>query len=168
MFAVAKINSIRTALSFVKNNASRGPHLSKYTSRAPKVTNNNPSSNNRLAVCNVSSRDEPVECVKSCDRKWTNQKQEICINRQLHNKNENLVGAITHSERSYPKTLNSNKHIEVKRRVIKLEILLKKHPSLNSGNDETEVLPTHSNLEAITKETRSIKSYTTISLPSAF
>ena len=50
----------------------------------------------------------------------------------------------------------------------KWEIFLKWHPSIDSSSDEIEELQSNLNLESITKETRSIKTNTTLSLPSAF
>ena len=113
IFSVAKINSIRTALGFPKNNATRGTHLGNNTSRGPQVTNNNQSPNDGIAACKVLLRDTPVEGVESCERKWTNQKQENCMNRQLRKTNENFVVANTHSERSYTKLLISNNYIKM-------------------------------------------------------
>ena len=45
---------------------------------------------------------------------------------------------------------------------------LKQHPSLNNCSDEIEELPQNVSLEAVTKETKSIRTNTTLSLPSAF
>ena len=50
----------------------------------------------------------------------------------------------------------------------KWQKFLKQHPSLNSSSDEIEELPPNVSLEAVTKETRSIRTNTTLSLPSAF
>ena len=107
LFTVAKIISIRTNLGFFKNSVSRGPNLHNNTSKGPNVT-----IANHLLIknktCKISSRNTPVEGVKSCERKWSNLKQEKCINRLLRNTNENLVGDITQSKRSYSKNLDSN------------------------------------------------------------
>ena len=51
----------------------------------------------------------------------------------------------------------------------KWQKFLQKHPSLNSSSDELEELPPNNvSLEAITKETKSVRTNTTLSLPSAF
>ena len=50
----------------------------------------------------------------------------------------------------------------------KWQKFLKQHPSLNSSSKEIEELPPNVSLEAITKETRSIRTNTTLSLPSEF
>ena len=49
-----------------------------------------------------------------------------------------------------------------------MQKILKQHPSLDSSSDEREELSPGSNLEAITKETKSVKTNITLSLPSAF
>ena len=66
------------------------------------------------------------------------------------------------------KLSNSKNHIKMDLSLKKLETLLKKQLSLDSSGDEIEELPSSLNLEAITKETRSIRTNTTVSLPSAF
>ena len=66
------------------------------------------------------------------------------------------------------KLSNSQNHIKMDLSMKKLVTLLKKHLSLDSSGDEIEELPSSLNLEAITKETRSIRTNTTVSLPSAF
>ena len=50
----------------------------------------------------------------------------------------------------------------------KWQKFLLEHPSLNSSSDENEELPPNVSLGAVTKETRSIRTKTTLSLPSAF
>ena len=51
----------------------------------------------------------------------------------------------------------------------KWQKFLPQHPSLNSSSDEIEELPQNTvSLEAITKETKSVRTNTTFSLPSAF
>ena len=50
----------------------------------------------------------------------------------------------------------------------KWQKFLKQHPSLISSSDEIEELPPNVSLEAITKETKSVRTNTTLSLPSAF
>ena len=50
----------------------------------------------------------------------------------------------------------------------KWQNFLKQHPSLDSSSDEIEELPSSLNLEAITKETKSVRTNTTLSLQSAF
>ena len=70
-------------------------------------------------------------------------------------------------ERSCLKFLNSENQIKMDQIFKKMEIQ-KKQPSLDSSSDEIEKLPSTLNLKAVTKETRSIKAKTTISLTSAF
>ena len=52
----------------------------------------------------------------------------------------------------------------------KFRQFLNRHPSLHSSSDEIKEIPvtTTASLEAITKESRSIKTNTVLSLPSAF
>ena len=50
----------------------------------------------------------------------------------------------------------------------KWQKFLKQQPSLDSSSDEIEELPPNLNLEAITKETKSVRTNTVPSLPSAF
>ena len=51
----------------------------------------------------------------------------------------------------------------------KWQKFLQQHPSLNSSSDEIEELPQNNvSLEAITRETKSVRTNTTLSLPSAF
>ena len=51
----------------------------------------------------------------------------------------------------------------------KWQKFLQQHPSLNSSSDEIEELPPNNvSLEAITMETKSVQTNTTLSLPSAF
>ena len=45
---------------------------------------------------------------------------------------------------------------------------MKQQPRLNSSSDEIEEVPPNVSLEAITKETKSVRTNTTLSLPSAF
>ena len=50
----------------------------------------------------------------------------------------------------------------------KLEVVLKKHPSLDSSSDEIEEILSSLNLEAVTEHSRSNKINSILSLPSAF
>ena len=70
MFTVAKINLIRAALGFKKNNASRGYKSFNYQSKGPHIKAESKQSINRLKV---SSRNKPVEGGKPCERESTNQ-----------------------------------------------------------------------------------------------
>ena len=45
----------------------------------------------------------------------------------------------------------------------KWQKILKQHPSLNSSSDEIEEIPPNVSLEAVTKETKSIRTNTTLS-----
>ena len=171
MFTVAKINLIRTALGF---NTSKGPN----TSKEPTCTADNQHSINRLEV---SSQNDSVEGGKTCKRKSTNQIQTRGLSRRLRDIRNGLVGAIIQSEhicsklsksnsqnknllKSSPQTSKAN--ITMDRSMRKWQKILKQHPSLNSSSDEIEELPPNVSLEAITKETRSIRTNTTLSLPS--
>ena len=96
-FTVAKINLILTALGLVKNNASRGPNVRNNPSRGPNVTNNSRSSINRNETCKSSSRDAPSSASSSASGYGP------IRSKKYAETNENLVGAITHSEKSYRK-----------------------------------------------------------------
>ena len=80
MFTVAKINLIRTTLGFSDSNTSRGYKSSNYKSKGPHITAESQQSINRLEV---SSRDEPVEGGKTCERNSTNQNRThvVCADR---------------------------------------------------------------------------------------
>ena len=162
MFTVAKINLIRTALGF---NTSKGHNKSK----GPICTSESKQSINRLEV---SSRNDSVEGGKTCKRKSTNQVQSG-LSRRLREIRSGLVGAITKSEQSCSKLLKSNSqvspsNIKMDRSMRKWQKFFKQHPSLNNSSDENEELPPNVSLEAVTKETRFIRTNTTLSLPSAF
>ena len=133
MFTLAKINSIRNALGFVQDSASSEHQLRNNASKGPHIYINNQRSINRFEN---SSRNKPVEGVKSCERKLTNQKRENGLNQRLRNTNENLVSAITQLERSCSKFSNLEIHIKMDRSMMKLEKFLKKDPSLDSKSDE--------------------------------
>ena len=166
MFTVAKINSIRTNLGFVQSNASSGPEIYNRTSKRQKIKAHNQQSIKRLKI---SSRFQPVEGVKSCERKLTKQNQTHGSNQRLCSIRENLDSAITQLEESRLNlNSDSNTHIEINRSMKKWEKILKQHLSLDSSTNEIEELSSSLHLEAITKETRSIKTNTTLSLPSAF
>ena len=163
MFTVAKINLIRTALGF---NTSKGHNKSK----GPICTAESKQSINRLEV---SSQNDSVEGGKSCKRKSTNQIQTRNLSRRLREIRTGLVGAIIKSEQSCSKLSKSNSQIsasntKMDRSMRKWQKFLQQHPSLNSSSDEIEELPPNVSLEAVTKETRSIRTNTTLSLPSAF
>ena len=160
---LAKINLIRTALGF---NTSRGHNKSK----GPICIAESKQSINRLEV---SSRNDSVEGGKTCKRKSTNQIQTCGLSRRLRELRTRLVGAIIKSEQSSSKLLKSNSqistsNIKMDRSMRKWQNFLKQHPSLNSSSDENEELPPNVSLEAVTKETRSIRTNTILSLPSAF
>ena len=163
MFTVAKINLIRTALGF---NTSKGHNKSK----GPICTAERKQSINRLEVF---SRNDSVEGGKTCKRKSTNQIQTRGLSRRLREIRTGLVGAIIKSEQSCSKLLKTNSqistsNIKMDRSMRKWQKFLKQHPSLNISSDEIEELPPNVSLEALTKETRSIRTNTTLSLPSAF
>ena len=163
MFTVAKINLIRTAPGF---NTSKGHNKSK----GPICTAESKQSINRLEV---SSRNDSVEGGKPCKRKSTNQVQTRRLSRRLREIRTGLVGAIIKSEQSCSKLLKSNSqispsNIKMDQSMRKWQKFLKQHPSLNSSSDEIEELPPNVSLEAVTKETRFIRTNTTLSLPSAF
>ena len=109
----------------------------------------------------VSSRDQPVEGGKSCERELTNQNRTHGLNQRLRNLRSNLVGAIAQSVLllkvvsiyQNQKIHNSKTQIEMDKSMKKWQIFLKQHPSLDSSSDEIEELPPNLNLEAITKET---------------
>ena len=113
------------------------------------------------------SRDQPVECGKSCERESTNQNRTHGLNQQLRNLRRSLVGANTQSKQSCFKLSNLKIH-NSKTQIKKRQKILKQPPSLDSSSDEREELSPSSNLEAITKETKSVKTNITLSLPSAF
>ena len=94
---VAQINLIRAALGFNKNNASRGYKSSNSQSKGPHIKAKSKQSINRLKV---SSRNEPVEGGKPCERKSTNQNQTHGLNRRLRKIRGKLVGAIIQSKDS--------------------------------------------------------------------
>ena len=163
MFTVAKINLIRTALGF---NTSKGHNKSK----GPICTAESKQSINRLEV---SSQNESVEGGKTGQRKSTNQIQTRGLNRRLRETRTGFVRAIIKSEQSCSKSLNSKFQISTSkigmdRSMRKRQKFLKQHPSLNSSSDEIEALLPNVSLEAVTKETRSIRTNTTLSLPLAF
>ena len=174
MFTVAKINLIRTALGF---NTSKGHNTSKGPTCS---TADNKHSINRLEV---SSQNDSVEGGKTCKRISTNQIQTRNLSRRLREILTGLVGAIIQSEQSCSKFSKSNAQIpkifksspqlsksnsNMDQSMRKWQKFLKQHPSLNSSSDEIEELPPNVSLEAVTKETRSIRTNTTLSLPSAF
>ena len=169
MFTVAKINLIRTALGFNDSNTSRGHKSSKYKSKGPHITAESQQSINRLEVL---SRDEPVEGGKTCERNSTNQIRTRGFSRRLREIRARLVGAITQSEESCLQF--SNFKIQSSKSQIGMDSMrksqkfLKQHPSLTSSSDEIEELPPNVSLEAITKETKSIRTNKTFSLHSAF
>ena len=170
MFTVAKINLIRTALGFNVSNTSRGYKSSNYKSKGPHITAESQQSINRLEI---SSRDESVEGGKTCKRNSTNQIRTRGLSRRLREIRTGLVGAITQSEEiclqsSNFKIQNSNSQIGMDRSMRKWQKFLKQHPSLNSSSNEIEELPQNVFLEAVTKETKSIRTNATLSLPSAF
>ena len=80
MFTVAKINLIRAALGFNKNNASRGYKSSNSQSKGPHIKAESKQYINRLKVL---SQNEPVEGGKPCERESTNQNRTHGLNRQL-------------------------------------------------------------------------------------
>ena len=134
------------------------------------IINPSQQSINRLEV---SSRDESVEGGKTCKRNSTNQIRTRGLSRGLREIRTGLVGAITQSEESCLQSSNfkiqiSNSQIGTDRSMRKKQKFLKQHPSLNSSRDEIEELPQNVSLEAVTKETKSIRTNTTLSLPSAF
>ena len=170
MFTVAKINLIRAALGFNKNNAIRGYKSSNYQSKEPHIKAESKQSINRLKV---SSRNEPVEGGMSCERESTNQNRTHGSNRRLRKIRGKLVGAIIQSKENclnLPSTFkNSESRIEMDKNKRKWQKFLQQHPSLNSSSDEIEEIPQNTvSLEAITKETKSVRINTTLSLPSAF
>ena len=121
----------------------------------------------------VLSRDESVEGGKTCKRKLTNQIQTRDLSGRLREIRTGLVGANIKSEQSCSKSLNSKIQISTSkigmdRSMRKWQKFLKQHPSLNSSSDEIEELPPNVSLEAVTKETRSFRTNTTLSLPSEF
>ena len=121
----------------------------------------------------ISSRNEPVEGGKPCERESTNQNRTHGLNRRPRKIREKLVGAIIQSTESclnLPNTSkNSESRIEMDKNMRKWQKFLQQHPSLNSSSDEIEELPQNNvSLEAITKETKSVHTNTTLSLPSAF
>ena len=64
---------------------------------------------------------------------------------------------------------NSESRIEMDKNIRKWQKFLQQHPSLNSSSDEIEELTQNTvSLEAITEETKSVRTNTTLSLPSAF
>ena len=122
----------------------------------------------------VSLRNEPVEGAKPCEWESTNQNRTHGLNRRLRKIRGNLVGAIIQSKESCCLNLsntskNSQSRIAMDKSMRKWQKFLQQHPSLNSSTDEIEELPQNTvSLEAITKETKSIRTNTTFSLPSAF
>ena len=166
MFTVAKINSTHTNLGFVQSNTSQGHEVYNNTSKGQQIKAHKQQSIN---ILEISSRFQPVEGVKSCERKLTNQNRTQGSNQRLCNLREILVGAITQLEETRLNlNSNSNIHIEMDLSMKQWEKCLKQHPSLDSSSDEIKELPSSLHLEAITKEIRSIKTNTTLSLPSAF
>ena len=171
MYTVAKINLIRAALGFNDSSASRGYKSSNYQSKRPNIKAEKKQSINRLKV---SSRDEPVAGGKPCERKSTNQNRTHGLNRRQREIRSKLVGAITQSKKSCldlsnSKFQNSEPRTETDRNMKKWQKVLKQHPSLNSSSNEMEQLPQNIvSLEAITKETKSVRANTTFSLSSAF
>ena len=170
MFTVPKINLIRTALGFDKISASRGSNTCNNKFKAPHIKAESKQSINRLKV---SSRDKPGEGGKSCERQSTNQKRTHGLSRRLPNFCSYLVDAITQSKKSCLNLSNSKFHnsksqIAMNNNMKKWQKFLKQHPSLNNSSDKTEELPLNNlSLEAITKETRSVRTSTTLSLPAA-
>ena len=167
MFTVVKINLIRIALGFI---TTKGYKSSNNKSKGPICTAESKQPINRLEV---SSRDESVEGGKTCKRNSTNQIQARGLSRRLREIRTGLVGAIIKSEESCSKSSNfkiqiSNSKIGMDRSMRKWQKFLKQHPSLKSSSDEIEELPPNVSLEAVTKETKSIRTNTTLSLPSAF
>ena len=170
MFTVAKIKLIRAALGFNKNNASRGYKSSNYQFKGPHIKAESKQSINRL---NVSSRNEPVEVGKPCERESTNQNRTHGLNRRLCKIRGKLVGAIIQSKESCLNLSNTSKNsesrIEMDKNMRKWQKFLQQHPSLDSSSDEIEQLTQNTvSLKAITKETKSVRTNTTLSLPSAF
>ena len=170
MFTVAKISLIRNALGFGKSIASRGFRTCNNISKGPHIKAKSKPSINRLKIL---SRDQPVEGGKSCERESTNQNRTRGLNQRLLNLRSNLVGAITQSKQSCFKLINSKIHslktqIELDKSMKKWQRFLKQHPSLDISSDEIEELPPSLNLEAIKKETKSVRTNTTLSLPLAF
>ena len=164
IFTVVKINLIRTALGFGKSIASRRSNTCNNISKGQHIKAKSEQSINRLKF---SSRDQPVEGGKSCERESTNQNRTHGFNQQLRFLRGNLVGAITQSKESCFKLSNSKIH-NSKTQIKKWQKFLKQHPSLDSSSDEREELSPSLNLEAITNKTKSVKTNTTLSLPSAF
>ena len=170
MFTVAKINLIRTALGFNDSNTSRGHKSSNYKSKETHIKAESQQSIKRLEV---SSRDEPVESGKTCERNSTNQIRTRGLSRRLRELRSRLVGAITQSEESRlqlsnSKIQSSKSQFGMDRSMRKWQKFLKQHPSLNSSSNAIEELPPNVSLEANTKETKSIRTNSTLSLPSAF
>ena len=95
------------------------------------------------------------------------------MNRRLREIRGKLVGAIIQSKESclnLPNTSkNSESRFEMDKNTRKWQKFLQQHPSLNSSSDEIEIeIVVVMKLEAITEETRSVRTSTTLSLPSAF
>ena len=163
-------NLNRAALGFNENNQSRGYKSSNYQSKGPHIKAESKQSINRLKIL---SRNDPVEGGKPCERESTNQNRTHGLNRRLRNIRGNLVGAIIQSKDSCLNLSNTSKNsesrTEMDKNMRKWQKLLQEHPSLNSSSDEIEELPQNTvSLEAITKETKSVRTNTTLSLPSAF
>ena len=168
MLTVAKINLIRTALGF--NTSSKGYKSFNNKSKGPICTAGSQQSINRLEV---SSRDESVEGGKTCNRNSTNKIQARGLSRRLREIRTGLVGVNIKSEESCSKSSKFKIQIAkskngMDRSMRKWQKFLKQHPSLNSSSNEIEELPPNVSLEAVTKETKSIRTNTTLSFFSAF
>ena len=127
MFTVAKINLIRTAVGFNVSNTSKGYKYSNHKSKGTHIKAESKQSINRLKV---SSRDEPIEGGKPCERNSTNQIRTHGLSRRLREIRSKLVGAITQSKKSCiqlsnSKFQNSNSRIEMDRNMKKWQKFLK-------------------------------------------
>ena len=167
MFTVAKINLICAALGI---NTSKGYKLSNNKSKGPICT---AESKKSIIGLEVSSRNESVEAGRTCEQNSTNHDQGRGLSQRLREIRTGSAGTIIKSEESCLKSSNlktkiSQPKFEMDRNMRKWQKFLKQHPSLNRSSDEIKELPPNLSLKAVTKETKSIRTNTTLSLPSTF
>ena len=151
-FTVAKISLIRSALSFQKQN------LSKGKLESPKA--------NKQRVCNIANRKQSLEGELTCVAIWTNHRATNCISGWSSKFNENLIGTIIeidigHSN-SYKNFNNSKSNLNMEQKNRKL---LERHPSISSDDEIEEI---DRNIQAVTTVVRSTKSNTIKSISSVY